>query len=284
MTRRLYLSISVLIDIALLALLIYSLDRTSWLLAQYELSQPDTLAAALGLAPLTLGVAAALVIEVGAVALVAGDVLALAHTEIKRYATVGLIVVLAVQALANLLAGFLRGYQAVLDTLVAHGANDSVAHGVAGFAWVLSSSAVPALIFVLSKLAALTLRLALEVPVEVSSARKRPAWRPLQALQERLSALKGRLGHEDAPRPVAPDVERIDKASAQALEVLLSAPAEQVQPLNGHAEPGVALALVEPSAPYECPHCNRPLKSKQARGAAVANGFCPGCKAERRAA
>jgi hypothetical protein len=32
---------------------------------------------------------------------------------------------------------------------------------------------------------------------------------------------------------------------------------------------------------YECPHCQAPLKSKQARGAAVANGYCPACKAER---
>jgi hypothetical protein len=32
---------------------------------------------------------------------------------------------------------------------------------------------------------------------------------------------------------------------------------------------------------YECPHCNRPLKNKQAVGAARTNGYCLGCKAER---
>ena len=48
-------------------------------------------------------------------------------------------------------------------------------------------------------------------------------------------------------------------------------------------------ALEAPSAPlatngtsaYTCPHCQAPLRSKQARGAAVANGHCPACKAVR---
>lgn len=32
---------------------------------------------------------------------------------------------------------------------------------------------------------------------------------------------------------------------------------------------------------YTCPHCQARLRSKQARGAAVANGYCPACKAAR---
>lgn len=164
MTRRGAIIIAVTIVLALLALLVYSLDRTSWLLAQYELAQPGTLAEWIGLSPLALGVAAALVIEVGAVALVAGDVLALERSAIKRYATAGLAVVLSVQALANLLAGFLRGYASVQATLVASGVQQPTAQAVAGLSWVLSSAAVPALIFILSKLAAHVVRLALSAP------------------------------------------------------------------------------------------------------------------------
>lgn len=61
----------------------------------------------------------------------------------------------------------------------------------------------------------------------------------------------------------------------------------QAVALNGHANVQSAalerLTLVEPIA-YECPHCKRSLKSKQALGAAVANGHCPACKAERKSA
>lgn len=35
---------------------------------------------------------------------------------------------------------------------------------------------------------------------------------------------------------------------------------------------------------YSCPHCHRSLSSKQAVGAAVKNGYCLGCKEERKAA
>lgn len=254
MTKRAYLTIAGLILVALVALLIYSLDRTSWLLAQYELSQPDTLAAWLGLAPLALGVAAALVIEVGAVALVAGDVLASAHPHLKRYAVAGLVVVLAIQALANLLAGFVRGYQAVLATLIMHDADPNVAWLVAGFAWALSSVAVPALIFILSQLAALTMRLALQVSVSTAQT-------ALQALPKRLEA-----------------VIAVDRVS-QAVRVDTSAP---VAPSLATENP--PLTLVESGAKYPCPHCGVSLKSKQSLGAAVANGYCPTCKAERRAA
>ncbi len=44
--------------------------------------------------------------------------------------------------------------------------------------------------------------------------------------------------------------------------------------------PSAPLATNGASA-YHCPHCQAPLRSKQARGAAVANGYCPACKADR---
>jgi hypothetical protein len=53
---------------------------------------------------------------------------------------------------------------------------------------------------------------------------------------------------------------------------------------NGYKPASAPLTLVEAPSAYTCPHCNRPLKSKQALGAAVSNGYCTQCKAERRAA
>lgn len=273
MNRRGAIIIAVVIVVALLALLIYSLDRTSWLLAQYELSQPGTLADYLGLSPLALGVAAALVIEVGAVALVAGDVLALERSKIQRYATAGLAVVLSVQALANLLAGYLRGYAGVRDTLQAHGASANAAWYVAGLSWVLSSAAVPALIFILSKLAAHVVRLAVSVPgsaiAEASNQRSEGA-------QERsvpaIDAEPTRSADVSLSAPVSAGGDR-------ALEAL-SAPLEDERSTD-QALSGEAVITLDR---YPCPHCGRALASGRAVGAAKTNGYCQFCKAERKVA
>lgn len=45
--------------------------------------------------------------------------------------------------------------------------------------------------------------------------------------------------------------------------------------------PVVAPLATNGARAYTCPHCQAPLRSKQARGAAVANGHCPACKAGR---
>lgn len=259
MTRRASIIIAVLILLALLSLLVYSLDRTSWLLAQYELSQPGTLADYLKLSPLALGVAAALVIEIGAVALVAGDVLALERSAIKRYATAGLAVVLSVQALANLLAGYLRGYASVRSTLEAHGASVDTAWWIAGLSWVLSSAAVPALIFILSKLAAHVVRLAMSAP---ASAAPEASDQRSEGAQER----------SVSPEPVEPPSSATGQLSAPE-----SAAADQ--PLEAPSD-----GAVIPLNRYPCPHCGRALASGRAVGAAKTNGYCQYCKAERSAA
>ena len=273
MTRRALITIAVLIFIALLALLIYSLDRTSWLLAQYELSQPLTLADWLGLSPLALGVAAALVIEVGAIALVAGDVLALERSAIKRYATAGLAVVLSVQALANLLAGFLRGYASVQTTLAAHGASAEVAGRVAWLSWVLSSAAVPALIFILSKLAAHVVRLAVSaqpgaIP-ETSDQRSDGA-------QERSVVTLEAEPPSTAAAPLSAPLSGADDRALEALSAPLADDRSADQELSGQA----VLALNR----YPCPHCGESLASGRAVGAAKTNGYCQHCKIQRSAA
>ena len=89
--------------------------------------------------------------------------------------------------------------------------------------------------------------------------------------------------------------ERSKSSEADALDTLadlleLSAPVAPAQndrlilsaALNGASggalEPSEALEATVAVAQYTCPHCSAPLKSKQARGAAVANGHCPACR------
>ena len=90
----------------------------------------------------------------------------------------------------------------------------------------------------------------------------------LQALPERSRIEEGA---EASNYTTAPEIAAVQAVAPEALGVETSAPLER-------------LTLVDASASYTCPHCSAPLKSKQARGAAVANGYCPACKAERRAA
>lgn len=292
MTR--YHTIAALIVLALIALLIYSLDRTSWLLAQYELSQPGTLADWIGLSPLTLGVAAALVIEVGAVALVAGDVLALERSKIQRYATAGLFVVLAVQALANLLAGYLRGYASVRSTLEAHGASANAAWWIAGIAWALSSAAVPALIFILSKLAAHVLRLAVDMPQSITA--PQPLKRSLfQRLRDRWGRRRSKPSDQRSEGAQERSETPLEPEAPRTAPALLSAPVtaaddraliEALNAQNKTARPLIVPPSAEAVIPldrYPCPHCGRALTSGRAVGAAKTNGYCQYCKPERKA-
>jgi hypothetical protein len=274
MTKRTYYSIATLILVALTFLLVYSLDRTSWLLTQYELNQADTLAAWLGLSPLALGSTSALVIEVGLIALMAGEVLSSAHPDIKRYAIGGLIIGLAVQALANLLAGYLRGFQAVYDTLIAHGANSDLAWYVAGLAWFLSSVSVPALIFILSRLAALVIRLGMSA----SAASEK---RPLEALPDRFTATEQSEAPINTPAIPALIQEEQEAFIARLLDDALAPPQvmtmHDLEALTTDVLPSDALAISNGHR-YPCPHCEAPLKSKQALGAAHKNGYCLNCK------
>lgn len=263
MTRRGATTIAIVIILALLALLLYSLDRTSWLLAQYEVDTPGTLAEWIGLSPLALGVAAALVIEVGAVALVAGDVLALERSAIKRYATAGLAVVLSVQALANLLAGFLRGYASVQATLVASGVEQPTARAVAGLSWVLSSAAVPALIFILSKLAAHVVRLALSAPQIAVPATS----------DHRSDGAPERSGSAET-------IELPDSVAARIGAQPSAAEDQALDAVSG----ALSASAVVPLDRYPCPHCGALLASGRAVGAAKTNGYCHHCKTERKVA
>lgn len=143
------------VGLAILALLIYSLDRTAWLFQLYESGQPHAAA---------IGLLAAVVVELAAIALIAGDGLAESLSDdlptqqaLRRWAGRGLILVLLVQALANLIAGYLRGGTILLTQLGAGWA----AYVVSAVAWLSVNAAVPALLFMLAKLESHTIRLLL---------------------------------------------------------------------------------------------------------------------------
>ncbi len=132
--RRLAIAITAL---ALLALLAYSLERSAWLFGLFEQWS-------------ILALAAAVVVELAAVALVVGAG-ALAHIDplARAWANRALLAVLSVQALANLSAGYLRGGSA---TLVLFGNGERAAYVVAAVLWLVTNLAIPGLILCLSKL------------------------------------------------------------------------------------------------------------------------------------
>jgi hypothetical protein len=124
--------------LALAALLMYSLERTAWLFSQYE-----TWPAA--------AIAAAVVVELCAIALiVSASALARLDTRARAWANRALGVVLAVSALANLAAGFLRGGRLV-GQLFAPG-NELALWALSAVLLLTTNMAIPALIFFLSKL------------------------------------------------------------------------------------------------------------------------------------
>lgn len=122
--------------VALLLLLAYSLERTVWLFALFEESKE-------------LAVAAAVVVELAAVALLAGaGTIAGLDQRARAWANRALLAVLSVQALANLSAGYLRGGHKTLWTL----GGDWAAYAVALVLWLVANLAVPGLVLCLSKL------------------------------------------------------------------------------------------------------------------------------------
>jgi hypothetical protein len=145
---------TMLIVLGLATMLAYSLDRTGWLLSLYERNIPDTPAAWLGIPAHWLGFAAAIVVEIGAVALVAAESLMIGDPVLRRWASAGLVIVVTVQAAANLLAGYIRGFWAPHVLLTLQPTGTAAWWGalvVALLAWLIANAAAPALIFILSK-------------------------------------------------------------------------------------------------------------------------------------
>lgn len=135
---RRYAIAAVVNGLAILALMLYSLDRTSWLFSVFETGRNGAS---------TYGMLAAIVIEVAAVALIVGDA-----TIGSKWAGWGLATILATQGVANFIAGYIRGADAMLSA-IGPGQPASV-FWIASVALGLTNFAVPFLIFVLSKLEA----------------------------------------------------------------------------------------------------------------------------------
>jgi len=129
--KQVYIGIAA-ITIALLCLLIYSLERTAWL---FELFERDSYRA----------LAAAVVVELAAVALLAG---AGADEKSRPWANRALLAILSVQALGNLSAGYLHGGRITLAMF----GDGWAAYAVAATLWLVANMAVPGLVLCLSKL------------------------------------------------------------------------------------------------------------------------------------
>lgn len=104
--------------------------------------------------------------------------------------------------------------------------------------------------------------------------------RPISAATPRKSALVALPEHlVTMETPKVPN----DAADVPALAASALFEADERQPIEALEPPSERLALAGPSA-YHCPHCQAVLATKQARGAAAKNGYCPACKAERKVA
>lgn len=142
MNKRTTLQVALIgIGIALILLLVYSFERTSWLFGLFEEWH-------------IAAYAAAVVVEASAVALIAGaGALALMDEQVRAWANRALGAVLSIQALANLAAGYLRGgarTMALFDG--GQGWQFWSGYAVAAVLWLVVNLSVPALILCLSKL------------------------------------------------------------------------------------------------------------------------------------
>ncbi len=150
------------IAIALLCLLIYSLERTAWLFELFEESSERA-------------TAAAVVVELAAVALIAGA--GALDAVSKPWANRALLAILSVQAIGNLSAGYLKGGERTYAMFGAQGA----AWHVAATLWIVSNLAVPWLVFCLSKLMEQLIMVLGALPKEVKAPAPFSAARPVLA-------------------------------------------------------------------------------------------------------
>ena len=158
MSRRSLWGIAALITMATLALMLYSLDRTAWIFMLYETGRPNAQ---------LLGYIAAVVMELAVVGLIASEgaadalpIDAESRRVLRSWAARGLVMVLATQAVANLVVGFLRGAAALREALLAAGPDEGWQyHALGGVIWLLANGLIPALIFGFSKMQARIFRL-----------------------------------------------------------------------------------------------------------------------------
>lgn len=207
------------VGLAIVALLLYSLDRTAWLFRLYETGQQHAD---------TLGLAAAIVVELAAVALIAGDALAEALTRDRRAADMlrawagrGLAAVLGAQILANLIAGYLRGGRVLLTAL--GGPGDWPPLVLAGTAWLVTNALIPGLVFILAKIEARLLTLLIGSTLTRPRAALTRTGRavrvlPATALTVNVSAQAAAIAADTAPRQALPGADIRAQLAAPAAD------------------------------------------------------------------
>jgi hypothetical protein len=143
--------------VAILALMVYSIDRTAWVFGLFEGGRDGAW---------MFGLAAAIVIELAGIAFIIAE--ATAVKQIRFWVVLGLAAILIVQTLANLIAGALRGY----DTIAGALPTNDWATAWALALWAFANALIPALIFILSKIEAYLVRYYLlqSTPVSQSAA------------------------------------------------------------------------------------------------------------------
>jgi len=149
------------IAIALLCLLVYSLERTAWL---FELFEQDS----------NRALAAAIVVELAAVALLTGAAI---DEQSRKWANWALVAILSTQVLGNLSAGYLKGWN---KTAVLFG-NDWAGYIVATVLWLVANLAVPGLVLCLSKILERQVVLLGTLPKETKASAPHGAARPALA-------------------------------------------------------------------------------------------------------
>lgn len=126
------------IALADLVLMIFSTDRTAWLIGLFESGQYK----------IQFGYAGAIIIELCAVAFIVAEVLISHRSRLIWYIRVGLISILALQAMANGIKGWQNGAAALAELF---GSKDS---DLARATWAIVNGLIPGLIWLLSKLLA----------------------------------------------------------------------------------------------------------------------------------
>lgn len=238
MNRNTLIGVAAGIGAALLVLMIYSLDRTSWLFAIFESGRA---------AAETYGYAAAIVVEVAAVALIVGDGVAnllrddAAQRALRLWSGVGLIFIFGVQVVANFAAGYIRGGEAIVRAIGEGGF--TAVYVIAAVAWGMTNALIPALIFALSKIEAHILRLLLAAPAgEVAPAR--------ETLRDRLrrfgGALRERLGLRPKAAPALPAQSESDSPEVQPAAPEPSG--ESTPAVPEASEPASRIVTVSPEA------------------------------------
>jgi hypothetical protein len=190
------------IAFALFILMAFSIERTAWLISIFESGQAGPV----------FGYAAAIIIEIAAIAFIAAEIMIAPKSSLGKLVMGGLILILVLQSMANGVKGWINGWEGMRAIL---GSDNKLAQAIAGAAWLVVNGLIPLLIFILSKLLAsfiAQLLAALDTKNRADLARRRLIRQALR-LRRRLARLGADLAAQQklASRLAA----ALDRRSAQ---------------------------------------------------------------------